>query len=370
MALLTLIAAKPADWPTPNNPAWNSLAFGDSITVGTGASDPSTTAYVPLLGVSENWAVSNFGHSGDQAADMADEVYFCSAPGACVNSIPRLITTSTISTVMIGANDERIYYIDPGKLEIYRHALLAELAWLAIPTAQKVYGQSSSVTVTGTWTNTVAYGGSLGITSHTNGSTATASVFGRTVYVSTIVQDSTNATFTLSVDGTSYGPYNSFGTSSVATYNGRTYSPWLIRIPGLPNTMHSVIMTVTSPTGVTNVYLDWMAGSGWNPQAIGPYVFVANVTRQTAAGYNAHGGSDLSVSEYCDAVSSQVQQLASDGLNVVLADANSYVNPATDISSDGIHPNDSGHGHIRDALVSATNAVTCPRNHQWGCISR
>lgn len=331
------------------NPSAAFSAFGDSITVGVGASVPATTAYAPLLSGRKAWGITNLAVSGSQAADQADAIYGTAAG------------IGLQSTYLIGTNDHRTYLADANKQAIFQGAHLAELAWLTIPDANKVKGQGAGIAYTGTWANTTVWGGGLGKKSSTNGSTATMTLYGRTLYLATIVQDGTGGQFSVSIDGVNMGVFNCYGAANVATVNGRTYAPMLLRFAGLSEGPHTVIITVVSATAAGNVvYLDWAAGSQGNANPNGPFLWVGNIPRFSPAGYTTYGSSDAIVQTFNKMVRQNVRDLSADGLNVTLVDLCARLNPSADLAADGLHPNDSGHAKISDAFFAAMNQIQKP----------
>lgn len=331
---------------TPGSLATGSAleAFGDSLTLGTGATTPATGGYAPLVAAAKGWTLANHGVNGGMCITQQIQIYALS------------VLPGTISSYLIGPNDERVYGTDPTRFPIYQGALTAQLAWLAIPEAKKVRGQATAaIAYAGTWADDVAtYGGTLGRSSTTNGSTATLTLTGRHLFIATRIQDGNAGTFTLTVDGALYGSYSCAAPGLIA--GNLNYAPSGIVIPNLSDGVHTVLLTVTSATAAGNVvWLDWAAGSGGVRQVAGPYCYSIGVPRMSAAGYTAFGGSEATVAEYNRFLRGLCGFLGYCGLNVIFVDASPYVEPTADISGDGIHPNDQGHRHLRDAFLEAAN---------------
>jgi lysophospholipase L1-like esterase len=306
-------------------------AFGDSITVGHGASNYLTTAYIPLLIQDTGWSISNHAVSGSQVPDQAAAVY------------ADTVTNNSVATYMLGTNDQDVYGIDANKLSIFKSGHEAEIAWLAIPNTDKVLGTSSSVAYTGTWTNTNAY--HIGKNTAISGATATFSVTGENVLVEMIQGDQyVQGAYTISIDGVSQGNFTSIPAASMTTQNGAVYGPELLVFKGLTNSAHTIVITATDTNGV---YFDWAAGIS-STTTYTPTVYVANIPYGNNYGY--WGGSSANVDSYNAAIASNVSELAGMGLNVKLVDDNSVVDPTTDLSSDGLHPNDAGHRAIANAF--------------------
>jgi hypothetical protein len=351
-AALAEVAAAGADYVPkaapqfPNgllNLVLSGQTFGDSITYGVGASD-SAHSYAELLADAKGWtSYTNYGVSGAQAWDQADQIF------------ARDIAAGVISTYMIGANDERIYGAVDYKIGVFGNAHLAELVWLATLHAKKVL--AADATTTGTWDAPGVYGGRL-LRSFDVGAKKTFTAYGRTVYAVLMQQEANTSTQRVTVDGRVMGVYST-QTAGLATQNGRGFGPRLVRIPGLTDGPHTVEVENVTADGSNPGYFLFGAGSAGGTAGAGPSVFVGNITRQSAAGYAANGGSDATVALYNDVIARNVRLLQEDGLNVGLVDVSSRVD--TTNMPDGIHPNDAGHAQIRDAFVEGMNPLLQPR---------
>ncbi|HEU4759235.1 MAG TPA: GDSL-type esterase/lipase family protein [Dehalococcoidia bacterium] len=91
------------------------IALGDSLSEGSGASDPATTAFVPLVhqGLGEGYQLLNLGHSGDTSRQLIDHGHLDEAlarlrgrPAGGGKTDVRLITLE------IGGNDLLNLYFD------------------------------------------------------------------------------------------------------------------------------------------------------------------------------------------------------------------------------------------------------------------
>lgn len=294
-------------------------AIGDSITDQTAATD-SAHCWRSLLSASLGVSILNYGHSGDMVPDRAAITYGFTGT-----------SDEDKYFFALGVNDERIYGVDATKLGYYRRGLQCLVAWAALKDKTLAKGASG---FTGTWEDTAVYG--IGRNSYTLNSTWTRSVCGTVVYLGMIQQDSAPGAFTVQIDG---GTPVSFTTQTtgLATLNGLTYGPMLLRFPGLSSGSHTVVVKVTSATSsASRVYCDWIAG---NAQTIFPKVYVSNVLRAQA--YTA-GGSDANVAAYNVEVAGLVAELVADGLAVRLVDVCSALDPATDMDG-AYHPVNVGH---------------------------
>lgn len=316
-------------------------AFGDSITTGFNVSQ----GYVMRLASSRAMEIDNMAVNGSQALDVATAVYGNSSGQAIV---------------MVGTNDHRIYGTDATKRGYYNKALQSVIAWMALPS--KISAQQAAIT--GQWdANAALYGGALGRRSWTSGSTLSAMVSGKTVYVGYTIQESISGTFNVLVDGVVKANVSTNG-NGVTTYRGLAFGPQLIRISGLTDTAHTVQVNVTSngyPGGL--VYIDWIAGS----QQASNDVYVSNVIRMGSAGYASNPGtSDTNVANYNSDISARLSEFTTDGIAVHTVDSASTINPATDLQLDGIHPTDEGHIKIRDGFNAVMPPLTTFETYQLG----
>jgi lysophospholipase L1-like esterase len=320
----------------------SATVFGDSFSVGTGASNPATTGYLPLLAGAVGWTVTNHGVSGEQVADQIDNVY-AENP-----------TNTSRYVYYLGTNDQRIYTA-ANRQQIFQLGHLAALAWLGLPVSQnKLPATSASIVYSGTWNASDLF--AIGKKSTVSGSTATATVYGKNVFVGYSAKDGNAGQFTITVDGVIHGTYNCYGAGNIQTNHGQTYTGQLAAIANLADGPHTVVVTVISATGAGNaVWLDWIAGTGGAISRQGPRVFIGNVPRMSAAGYATWGGSDGNVSRFNQMIEQNAAFLASMGLNVLLCDVAGIIDPATDLAADGLHPNDVGHAKIATAFKRIIN---------------
>lgn len=343
------VASAAASGSAAYNDSMAADAFGDSIMNGTGASS-SPNQFRNLIAEARGWTITNHSASGDMVADQADEVFGLS------------VTDEHQSLLMLGTNDQRTYTTNTYKQGAFKAGHMALLAWLAIPDARKQYGQNAD-SETGTWTDTIVYGGALGRQSIVGTSTITFTAYGSVVYVATILQNSINAVFTVSVDGVVKGTYQCMpgNSTTITSINGLTYMPALIRIPGLSEASHSVVITVSTASTSNPVYVLWVAGNQGHRTKDGPNVWVGNVPRFTSSGYSGSGGSDAVVAIFNDMIRQNVDTLSADGLNIALVDSAARLNPAVDLDVDGVHPDNSGHAIIAEAFLEAINQIQKPR---------
>lgn len=337
-----------ADVPTLTAISNGNIAFGDSITYGTGATSLQT-GFSYLFGRSIGGPYINYGNSGDQAADMAYRWVF-------PNSNPQGSGIDPVYTHEIGTNDVTYYTTTTNLQNVFNRTILATMSWLAIPKTSKTFAQAG--TLTGfTADNNIQ--NLLGATSTTNGNTLSMTLTTNAssqIYIWYLIKDGNTGTFTAKLDGTLQAdPYtssttiNAFGDggTALATHNGVTSSIVCLRIPVSSAGSHTVLITNNGTTGQTvTIY-----GIGTNPTTStnNPYVVVFTPNHQNNANDTLSG-------TYSGFVTTQANLLITDGLNVKIADSRTALgtNYGT-LYADAIHPNNAGH-----LIESNTGLATLP----------
>lgn len=300
---------------------------------GFGSTNPSTLAWVPQVKNATGWIINNQAVSSAFVLDQTRFIY----------NTP--IVSRTLSIYDLEINDMNFYYTDVDKQAIFANEHLATVAYLAIPDSKKILANSSAVTYVGTWT-----AGKYAISKQTSGNanTATFTISGTTVMVSTTVGDGLTGAFTIKIDGSTVGTYTNGTVASMATNNGSgiTFGPSIKMFTGLSNTAHAVVITTTNANAV---FFDWAAGI--DTTTPNPWVFVANTIYQSATG-NPYPINNPNVDLYNSFVTSNISTLTGLGLNVTLIDVNSVINPATDVAGFGLHPNDAGYAKIATKVLA------------------
>lgn len=310
--------------------------MGDSISRGYPV---PATSWSYLLADQLGWTLTNVGLDGAMAAEVADQVYSAT------------IVPENEYAMHFGINDARIHGVNAARQAAFKSAEMALVAWLAIPETAKIRAvDTAAITYTGSWGASAAWSGAaIGRYSQTNGSTATCTVSGSVIYIGSIFQNPGGGTFTVHVDGVLKATLATDPGDTITSLLGRGYMPRCIRIGSLANTAHTVLITVTSATSGSNtVYLDWIAG---NRVTIDAPVLVGNVTRQTAAGYAANGGSDALTASYNVDILDNLTTLRADGLNASYIDVSASFDPNTE-TVDGIHCNDAGQEKIKNIYLT------------------
>jgi len=319
--------------------------FGDSITAGLQASD-AQHRFLNLVANNSKiapkyWSIDNQGANGKEAADIAASYVY-----------PDSVATLGKSLGLMGYNDMRHWGTDATAETEFEKILYVIAAWNSIPHANKKTGQGSGMTCSGTWANTSVYGGALSKYASTQNDYVEFTVSGTVVYIGLTALYTSGGSYSITVDTVEKATGNC--TFTKAPVSGLTYTPFLERIAGLSDSNHTVRVTVTSATG--NVYFDWAAGNENTTN-----FFLGNclhMNNYTVVGAPWASGSDTAVDQYNATISGVASTLLDDGLKVHYVDADVYYNLSTDVGADGIHPNDSGHGHIADAFIDTIDIST------------
>jgi lysophospholipase L1-like esterase len=326
---------------TYRNPGTKATAFGDSITFGVGAS-AEQKRYPNIIAQAVGWTLTNKAISGSAIADQVPAIYSES------------VEPDGNSVILTGYNDMRHFGTDNEGIVFYRNALYPALAWLAIPERRKVRASDNNVTYLGPWAAFPAYG-YLGRYATQRNASAAFTVDGTGIYICGMATYNSTGTFTASVDGVEKETRTC--SASRTPGGGSPYSPFLVRIAGLADGPHAVVLTVTSDEG--EVFFDWAAGVGGaaSPSAK-PNVFVGNTLRMRSSAYALGGqgidaGSDAAVALFNATIRSVCADLVADGLGVYHVDASGSYDPnGPDVSPDLVHPSDQGMAKIAAAFLA------------------
>jgi hypothetical protein len=288
--------------------------FGDSITVGTGTG--AAIWYSQILGSLLNTSSNNYGINGSQLADDIAAIFS--------NSV-------CDSFLLTGFNDMRYYGAPPADFE---QILQSAIVWIA--SGNKIKGQDPTAwTFTGNWGAAGAYGGAMTKYTSDNGATMSCTITGSVLYLSyTKINTGVGGSFNLTIDGVDYGTFNCFG--NTATYSNLGYNPCLIRIPGLSNTAHTVVITnLTSK----DIFIDYIASN----YAYGRVLVLGGCLTCTPYNYTLgapapyfQNGSDINAALFSNIISNNASLFAGDGFLVGYAPIN--YNPNTQSVSGNVHP--------------------------------
>ena len=302
--------------------------FGDSITGGWGSSAPQF-AYASLLDTaiaspSENWA-----RAGDQAADMA-------RLWVSQDATPSL-GSSQLYTVLIGTNDANSCGGSDGCISNWRQSLAASLAWLAVPAADKVLGNSIAEQ-SGSWSPDLKNGIATKAAGASLSFNVTQAVSGRSLLVAYRVFDEGEGAgaATVSIDGVTATTLSAEVTTGQAidTKNGTTDTIFLAMIPLGEQGEHAITITTTTP-GVFSLQWAGVSSGSYAEVAGAPRVLIGQITSTGSATLN------LTVNQYNAQLQQLIAALAGEGLNIQIVPTANVLQPGD--FTDELHPNDAGH---------------------------
>jgi hypothetical protein len=328
--------------------------YGDSMTAGYLLNSP-TNRFSSLLSAQYYLAESNYGIGGSQIIDAGE------SDNITANNS---ISNNTVSVWLAGYNDMRYYGTDSAALTDNFAALESLAAWLAIPTELRVPWNSTAnfpapgnIYYSPGWIFLPSALGGLAASTQP-GALAGFYFSGSTLLVGTgrgggagtgtlVVGDYVNNVFTPTLT-------NNFSCLRTAanTGAGRSYSAALIIITNLSSTTnHGAIFTADS---AANTYFCWYASYSTN---LLPKVVLSGTLKMAPQGVgldapNNHA-SDAAAALYSGVVSNAATVLAAAKLNV------QYVAPPVLLTNtdweipDWIHPNESGHLKIKNAIQAA-----------------
>lgn len=307
----------------------NVKAWGDSITVGVGASAPRF-AYIARETELIRTPITNGAVSGACTWDQA--IPIMSTGTVAVNEAAQL---------MIGTNDARLYGSTTNNLDNFKKSHAALLVWLAIPAVGKVLANDASVTYAGAWTPATAYGGTWVRRTEGTGDTVTFTFTGPTVYICASRFVSFTSSATVSVDGVQVGTTTGSGYSAV-TQNGVNFGPTLHRFTGFGSGTHTVVIRTVATSAAAPFFFDWFAV----PASFNRPVNVINVPKQIGL------ATDATIAAYSAAMLDNVTTFNSDGGKFAFGDVMAVISTATDLNPDS-HPNDAGHAKIAQVAANS-----------------
>jgi hypothetical protein len=331
-------------------PSTNMHAYGDSIIgcMGLGSA-PYSDCFVSLaettLGMN---SLTGYAPSGDMACDTVLHVFSMESPtGTSVDPIYLLDPGGPDARV----NSKGNFGVGPYEAVsgLCRRAAYAQLA---IGSAQKISGFGG--TQTGSWLGGTTYKGTTDAYSTTAGSTRTYSLTttGGPILIWYDIIGGNTGTGTVQVDNNTPIPFNAYNTAWVNTGNGATASIGLLTIPGISSGTHSILVTVTSPSGSNNVVGIVQVGTTPNTQfTTGPVVLAMDVIPTNG---NAWAAGTL---QYSQDIGNDVAELRSYGLDVRFLDMRPALqNGLSSLYTDQYHPNVAGNAAMAPLLVQAVNS--------------
>ena len=327
------------------------MNFGDSITCGYYALPNdgagymySNAGYATRLDTQLGGVAKDLCRGGDMAADMARLWVY-------PNTDPAL-GSGQLYTVLIGTNDAHFCGGDAGCLANWSGALAASLAWLSLPSTDKVLG--SSMIAQGAWSSDLEFGESTTQAGASLSFKVTQAVGGRALHIGYRVFDAlvSGGSATVSVDGVPVATLHANVETghAIATQNGGTDTVFSASVPLGAVGEHSVTISTSAAGGVFSVL--WAGVSSQNYASLkgAPLVLVGQLTPT--------GNDDLNavVGLYNAALAPLVAGLVVEGMNVVVAPTAKAFDPATEMA-DLLHPNNVGHAKLAAVFAAALPVV-------------
>ena len=305
----------------------------------------TSTCWVNRVGTYLGATVTNYAVSGDQACDAASHAFNYDSPGSGAQPFRAL---------MIGTNDANTKGI--GNYEAtFNKCDQALLSWLTVPSSLKTL--ASTGTTTGTCTTDTTYAAAYGEKCTAIGSTITQNVttYGGPIYIWPRYIDSDTGTWTYSIDGGAAVPVTTALPTAIATINGLSTAPGLIRVP-VASGSHSIVYTQTNAGTMAVVGSGTPAQSGLTAGL--PYLFDMTIFNQLDGNY-ARNFPGSSVIEYRLDIASNFTLLRNDSLQIYYVPVDKFV-PMTTAVGDAyntLHINVLGGAEVAQSIFSAMTAV-------------
>lgn len=330
------------------------LGLGDSFMAGSLASIPAN-AFINLLATEYSQSVENRGAGGEGAFKATDNL-FSSMLNKSVNPY--------YTVAMFGFNDLRRSGDNAktySKLQAAAHTIIAHQFINKV-----VSVQDAAVTKTNWATEQVFETYKYKhvsptiepISSDTSGATLSWDFTGNNVvvgaFVTTAEYDAFNGPFTIHIDGILQGTYDLRDQTDgiLSNSNPNKTIPKAIPFFGLADGNHTIVITATTSTPVTIDYLATM----YNANEYQSAITIGDIAYMTPAGYATGVGTNNAstpiMQEGTDSIQAIVDMYVAQGYPVTMFPTNDYLDLDTDIDADNVHPNDSGHQHIFDAIQS------------------
>jgi lysophospholipase L1-like esterase len=336
------------------------IAEGNSITAGAGASD-ANHQYVNLMSTALGIDITNNAISGSSIRNV---IY---------RNFQFLPTKNVVNpeSIMIGINDlchgptvQKYNKLAEGLNVVFANSFLNTFTPIT----------DGTITQAGDWIDLSPYVGSLSsksyisglghpIASTTAGSTLSFSTIGDNLVVGTYGLEAhyDYGRWTVTVDGVVKGTYNPNGKADDWYYSPiQTFAPLMPNdfvLTGLGAGTHDVVITMLDNKEADFDYIGTL-----NTPSNCPPIVVGHVCKANDAGYALDGGyaTDATIDSANARIDSIIAVWSNRGYSIGIAHTENYFNKTTDLSNDGLHPNDNGHYHIARAFLSVINKFPAP----------
>ena len=332
-------------------------AFGDSFTYCYGVVVPAD-CYVNRIAAAKNWTFTNDGYNGTAANDPEQ-----------FGVIVQIVNGTTANYSWLCCVNDMRNNLNAAQIATWQTVVEAGLWWLATPESNKIRSKSSSITYAESWSLPPSnYSGNMQAAT-SNGATAFFAVFGTDVVVIPGWQLGNTSTYSITVDGTTYGPFNTNQGAYTSIAFSTNYGPGCFHLLGLEEQIHNVTFTCASTSGSGNPCYFIAGGTSFRANLEeAPYVYLGETARLEVSpdnGYNvttspgcpvAPCGSLALTTSFDQYARWAVADLAAVKLKVAFVDVNSYYTPnTTNTQSDGVHPTDIGDRFIAQAFLASIN---------------
>ncbi len=232
------------------------VAFGDSNTQSPdGYLANGLNVYVNrIANVLAIASPTNYGTGGDQACDVGNRWMF-------PNYAPGTALPYPLVTLMIGTNDQNFYSAPSAYQSTALTCYAADLSWATVPSSAKVLAGTG--TTTGTCSADATYARAPGERCTAAGSTISlpfTTTQPGAVYIWARFVDGDLGTWTYSLDN---GPAVTRTTAlspAIATHNGSTEAPGMIRLASVPPGTHTLVLTQTGAVTMAIIGVGYRIG--------------------------------------------------------------------------------------------------------------
>lgn len=354
---------KPSTWKTDSfgrillTRGKNYRAFGDSLTAGNGASIEAKR-FPNLIATQLEQTLTNDGVAGYMVMDMNIGKIYPYTPDA------------DVYTVLAGNNDFNGHGSDTNAFLGYKRGTLASFLWLLMPQDNIIETQESGWSFTGVWTNENLFTNvNARYTSAVN-ATAEITIRGTAIYILYIKGEAADCgSFKIEIDAVNYTPTP---IDTCLGANGNIFTgkaPYALRFGGLKSGSHTVVITNTIDTKVSEIgYIasnDRIVGQASIDKTKGPNLFVGSAINLPAW----INGSEALLYQYNDAKEEIVAQLKKDGFNIEYVDLNAAYNIVNTNFPLDIHPNDLGYAQIAEAFIGGISQAPALSGIESGKVS-
>lgn len=318
------------------------IHYGDSLSACSNGLTYPPDCFVNRFGNDLNVAPTNRATSGDWAEDVAWRMQSSDSP--TVTAPPNL------DTMTIGTNNANINGVSTLWESNFRLSHTAALIWLGLPSGKTA---GSTAATTGTCATDTTFQFVTGEQCTANGSTlifSSITTTGKPVYILYRVISSDAGTWTYNIDGTGAVAVATAPAINFTTSNGHTSTMGYIRIANVAAGSHSIVFTQTHSGTMSVEAIASMQNLLYSAL---PHMIVMDVPNQKDQNVLA------ATTAYSVDVATDVQLLANDGFNVVLAPVSTTLQATTAAGDmfDALHPNDAGHIEMYESIRAPSDTV-------------